>query len=453
MNHAAEHQQIHQHQRSMQSPDSEISGTDALTEQMVVAIHEQRTDLIHKILKVSNFVVDHPDFIGWTPLHHAVFLNNTTIVRMLLKGNASILCKNYEGYTPRHLACIRDDKEMVGLLDSYIEHNTYQEKDSVDVFHGRYHAHIAPETFYEKCWAHVQRLTKWNILSYFAQIALCIVLEIFFDQLKSALQIAVVLAPQYIQHLQILIPLIKYIFSPFLKIFIPFQNIVPIILKVYGSLVKSPFSLFFRVFKKLFGSLVSKMFNHIIIIFKPIWVVLFKPFGEYFVWLILQPFQLLGYIFMPIFIQIRDKYKAEVWAKLTKFFTLKKLLSKTFNPLIKILQETLTFILPESVLDPIRNLSLKLFKIETNRNNTEGTALLVLLGLTFLIMIITVFIFVLIQIQPLVYHIVSKLIVTIFHQRIKTAYIVVLESYANAITNCMLICFGISVAVTYMTYD
>ena len=60
--------------------------------------------------------VDTKDSIGWTPLHHAVSLMDTEMVRLLLAKGATVNTMANNGWSPLHLAVHRECTHMAELL-------------------------------------------------------------------------------------------------------------------------------------------------------------------------------------------------------------------------------------------------------------------------------------------------------------------------------------------------
>ncbi|MCB9229326.1 MAG: ankyrin repeat domain-containing protein [Deltaproteobacteria bacterium] len=66
------------------------------------AIHNKHTQMAQFLIQYAR--PDQQSDFGWAPLHIAVFMDNLTIVRDLIKANANVNLPDKNGNTPLHLA-------------------------------------------------------------------------------------------------------------------------------------------------------------------------------------------------------------------------------------------------------------------------------------------------------------------------------------------------------------
>ena len=81
-------------------------------------INQQDDEVIH-IIEDSNFDLDtHLNNFNWTALHTAVYKGNEKLVRYLLSQGAKSDSTNVSGYSPKSLAEISGNINIIKLFDN-----------------------------------------------------------------------------------------------------------------------------------------------------------------------------------------------------------------------------------------------------------------------------------------------------------------------------------------------
>jgi ankyrin repeat protein len=81
-----------------------------------IAVEYNISNLINYIIKKYNQDIDLQDYLAWTPLHWAAWLNNSDIISILIKNGANIDAKGKNNETPIYLAAFKGNIEAVKIL-------------------------------------------------------------------------------------------------------------------------------------------------------------------------------------------------------------------------------------------------------------------------------------------------------------------------------------------------
>ena len=83
---------------------------------LMLAASYNRTDVVCCLLEKGANVNQQKRYAVWTALHYAFFKNSTDVIKILVQHGARTDIKNIKGETPIDLACRRNYKEAVALL-------------------------------------------------------------------------------------------------------------------------------------------------------------------------------------------------------------------------------------------------------------------------------------------------------------------------------------------------
>lgn len=266
------------------------------------------------------------------------------------------------------------------------------------------------ENWRQRTWRTAKRVAKWQILRYIVQILLCLLLELFVDHLKRVLQIFVLLRPLealyiiinpiivLLEPLRLLLwPMVQPLVTPVITVLSPFLSVLfnflsiftPLLSFVFQTLIflatrtRAVFSPLFSILYKLLLDPLHKlltMFASVLwMILSPILSIIFK---------LLEPFwEVLKQIGLKIFGLLYGHMKTlmqKAFQALQPMMNISGFLSRVFNVLIAGLRAILHWLLPDTFLDQIQNISSRIFQVDNDNDNkskhknTEEAALVVI---------------------------------------------------------------------------